>query len=191
MRFQKTFDLADKFAQTRLHDFNENANDGSAFFAEFTKKLGSILNEMLGDIMTLRVKDFDHRSLKMIHDLYAKTHSVFNKINDDYPLEGIYQVILYVLNDTTITQIQLLNGRIQKFLKENEVVFSPSSRFSQPKIESLKSLIHLAENGKKFILTNPQITDKPSVKVKNPTKFELAETIPFDPKSDVKTKIEK
>lgn len=137
MSYYNILKLAQKFSIKLAHN-EENQ------FENFKSELRSILNEMGGDLLTLKIKGADISILKELSALQQNVLSKFKNLDNDQPVESMENVLLYLFSKNVKPSLINLNSVIQKFLQENEVDFTPHSSFSQAKVESINNLFKLA-----------------------------------------------
>lgn len=156
MSHKKILKLAIKFAQKIItSDYNNQEKEQFfEFFESFKKNFRALLNEMEGDYATIRIKGIDKNILKEFGNFYYNLLDLFKMFDDQHPKESIQRLISYVFTKSNKEFINLLNYKIQEFLKENEIDFLAGTKFSQVKINSFKNLVTLVTSAHKF-LNNP------------------------------------
>lgn len=148
MSHKKVINLAIKFAQKtiafdRTQEKIIQQEKFYTFFEQFKKHFRTILNEMDGDYMTLRVKGINRTILKEFSHLYHELLELFKKFDDQHPKESTQHIVNYVFSKSNRNTINFLDTSIQQFLKRNEIDFIPTSGLSQARVDSLKDLITL------------------------------------------------
>lgn len=152
MSYNNILKLAQKFSIKLAHN-EENQ------FENFKSELGSILNEMGGDLLTLKIKGADRSLLKELSSLQQNVLSKLKNLDNDQPVESMENVLLYLFSKNVKPSLINLNTNIQKFLQENEIDFSPHASFSQAKIESINNLLELARATENILPQNTKSND--------------------------------
>lgn len=144
MSYYNVLKLAQKFS-VKLADAANKPNDQmQEHFEKFKRELRSILNEMDGDLMTLRIKGADRNILKDMGMLQQYLREKYKMLDDSRPIESMENILLYLFSKSVKLLLVNLHTAIQKFLKENEVDFEPQAALSQARVESITNLLRLA-----------------------------------------------
>ena len=115
------------------------------YLESFTSKFRPILNEMEGDIMTLKIMSFNNNYLKLFNSIYRDILFLFKNINDTNYQESLKNLINFVTNDKMRNMLKHLQIRIDQFILDNSIEFSDHPRFTVVKIQSIRSLIDTLE----------------------------------------------
>ena len=192
MTTQRLIQLADKFADkteyTQILDPNPKTPSKSdldqkfqfqrsQFFklAEmFRDKLRSVINEMDGDYVALKERDFDPKMLKLFGQVKWHLIEIYKKISEDKPYQSAEKLIEYVNSRHTRAVIDNLEFLIQHHLQQTAVSFTPSQHMENLKVKSLQHLIDLANGLKLFMEKNPLLPE-PVI----PTNVKVEPVIPF------------
>jgi hypothetical protein len=156
MSYNNILKLAQKFS---VKIANEEKQSAKEYFEIFKSELRAVLNEMEGDLLTLRVKSADRSILKELSSLHQNILSKFKNLDNDQPRESMENVLLYLFSKNVKPGLIILNTTIQKFLQENEIDFAPHSSFSQAKIESINKLFKLARVTENILSQNTKSND--------------------------------
>lgn len=165
MSHRKILKLANKFALKTVM-FNKqiqsekNADD---FLKEFSRKFRSILNEMEGDQLALRIKGINKASLMAFNKLYKELLEIFKTFHDNLSEQDIQKIINYVFNKHNRIIIKTLNDAIQQFLSENQETFHPSMTFKPLRVDSLHKLRDLIVETRSFIINKPALPTEESI----------------------------
>lgn len=128
MSYQKVLSLANKFAEDIQNE-------------SFTRRFRSLLNEMEGDYMTLRIKGLDRPALHELGKLYHNLFEIFKFNHDNSALPAIFTRFV----SQQMKSIHKLNTTIQDFLQANQVDFLPGAGLKQSEVHSIKAIFDLAK----------------------------------------------
>lgn len=144
MSYYNVLKLAQKFSVKLADAANQPNIQIQEHFEKFKHELRSILNEMDGDSMTLRIKGADRSILKELGTLQQNLREKFKMLDDSRPAASMENILLYLFSKNVKTSLLNLHIAIQKFLKEHEIDFAPHAAFSQARVESITNLLKLA-----------------------------------------------
>lgn len=160
MSHQKVLELAKKFAEKSLNEQYQQQRDRLEEFAyDFTDKLRAILNEMTGDLATLREKGYDKTYWKQLANLYQRLIDMRKEFDYHRPYVSAEKIYNFIFSKDMFLIIQTLHSSIQKYLKENEVDFRPSGGLKQARVDSLRKLITLMHDANSYMKKNPMLPD--------------------------------
>lgn len=177
MSYKKVLELADKFAQKTIlhaHDPQKLIQQGKVqeFFEQFKRHLRAIINEMDGDIMSLRIMGYPRPTLKELGTVYQGLLEKSNRLNDQQPLESVQEAVSFIFAKSTKTLMNALEESIQHFLKGNQVDFASGGELTHVRVESLKKAIALATHAQGVLnslaATTTKNVDSTSKEVYNP-----------------------
>jgi hypothetical protein len=184
MSYNNILKLAQKFSIKIAEEANNSKLEIQEYFNKFKSELRSVLNEMDGDLLTLRIKGADKNLLKSFKDLHQILRDKFKSLNDSQPLESIDMVLVYLFSKAVKTLLINLHAEIQKFLKSKEIDFTPHSGFSQVRVNSINNLLRLAYTTKNTLSQKSKLVET------IPLKFEKEIYAPSTDAANV-TKVEK
>lgn len=173
MSHKKILELVKKFADKSLNDqFQEQRQKLEKFSEDFTGKLFAIFNEMEGDLLTLKAKNYNPIQYLELSKLRKQLIEFYKTYNDQKPFESANKIISFVLSENVFSLIQKLHESIQKHLKENEIDLGSSKLLSQAKVDSLRKLVLLMYSTQSYIKNNPLIDDQSNRPTIAPPRFE-------------------
>lgn len=177
MSHRKVLELAKKFAEKNLNEqYQQQRERLEEFGYDFTDKLRAILNEMAGDLVTLREKGYDKTSFKQLANLYQNIIELRKNFDYYRPYVSVERIAEFIFSNDMLKIIKHLDYTIQKHLKENEVDFGTSKVLRQAKVESLGKLTRLVYDSFQYTKKHPLLPDvRETATVPPPAK------IPSDP----------
>jgi len=160
MSHRKVLELAKKFAEKSLNEQHQQQREKLEEFSyNFTDKMRAILNEMAGDLLTLKEKGYDRTQWKQLGNLYQRLIDARKDFDHNKPYVSSERIINFIFSKEIFNIIQALHSSIQKHLKENEVDFGASKTLGQARVDSLQKLIKLMHSAKDYIKMNPLLPD--------------------------------
>lgn len=175
MSYTKVLEVAKKFAdaqeaQNQNQKFQEQRKRLGVFFDMFFREFSSTVNTIEGDIHTLKLKDFDRDTLrimsKLFNNLVEYRKFLANK-NADLQIADVYpkitKIVNYILDRNNLAIIDNLEFLTQHFMKNNQIDFQPTNALVQSKLHGLKSLKRIALNARQYMDKNPLITNPGSI----------------------------
>lgn len=155
MSYKKVQQLADRFIKTAAaaEDYTVVPAKTDHFTGSFLRNVRVALNELEGDLMTLKYRDFNRKQWKELGDFWRHCVEIYKAFNESKPEEGIQEFVNFLLEKKEwLTQIM---PAVQKHLKSTEVDFVPHPNLSQARADGLKELIKVinegAQNAKKNV----------------------------------------
>lgn len=163
--------LAHKFAEKSLNEqYQQQRKMLETFAYDFAGKMRAILNEMQGDLSTLKYKDYSRDQRRKLGLFYYSLLEKTKDLDPNTPYESANKIIQYVLDKNNLSMISDLNKDIQQYLKENEIDLGPAKSFKQVRVNSLANLVKLMHWANLYMKTNPLI-DEPDDTIPPPTRM--------------------
>lgn len=182
MSYQKVLKLAQQFNEKiRNEQFSQQRQKMEQFSNDFMSKLYSVINEMDGDVATLKEKEFDQNSIKKLHILLQKILGFYKNFDEKKPYVWAEKLIQYIISPDIFPIIQSLNINIQKHLKENQIQFLPSNKLSQARVDSIKNLLNLLFHTKDYMKKNPLLPDPRDMPTVRPPALEVPPGPEYNP----------
>lgn len=166
MSYKKVQQLANKFTKTAAAaEYYTAPAKTDHFVGNFLRNVRFALNELEGDLMTLKYRDFNRKQWKELGDFWRNCIEIYKAFNESKPEEGIREFADLLLEKKEwLTQII---PAIHKQLKETEVDFIPHPNLSQARADGLKELIKVVNEGAQNIKKN--VSPSQSVTVRPPS----------------------
>jgi hypothetical protein len=149
--------LSKKLAETTLHDEYRNEKIRLIEFSEnFLIKMRAILNELEGDIFSLKDSNFSYQALQELIEFWRKCINLYKNFNENSPYKEI-ELFINLIKDNSSWIVKIM-PLIKRHIKSQTLDLQ--SKFLTPiKIEGLKKLILLIENSGQYIKKNPLLPD--------------------------------
>jgi phosphoglycolate phosphatase-like HAD superfamily hydrolase len=192
MSHKRVLELAHKFAETSLNDKHQAQRVRLETFTDnFTRKLRASLNEMEGDLFTLKEKGFDRKLWKEIGQFWRDLIEIYKHYDEKKPYESAKKLIEYLKSKGS--WLVMVIPTVRKFLKENEVDFGASTVLQQARVEGFKKVIMLAQDTGIYMQKNPLLPDpRNAPTVPPPRRVEVIPDPDFKPVGpEAGTKVEK
>lgn len=146
MSHKKIQQLADKFADTTLLEhYQSQKNKSNPFSGNFLKNLRIALNELEGDLVTLKHRDFNRSQWKELGIFWRSCIEIYKSFNENNPFEGI-QELVELLKEKKDWLAKMIPA-IRQHLKNTEIDFIPSPGLTQARADGLKELIRVVQEG--------------------------------------------
>lgn len=171
MSYKKVQQLANKFIKTAVaaefEDYTVTPAKTDHFVSEFLRNVRIALNELEGDLMTLKYrdpsKDFNRSHWKELGNFWGACINIYKGFNENKPEEGVKEFADLLLDKKNwLTKIM---PAIQQHLKNTEVNFIPSPGLVQARADGLKELIRVVNEGVQYVKKN---TSSPQSKTWRP-----------------------
>lgn len=191
MSYKKVQQLADKFIKTAVaSEYYSYPQKTDHFVNNFLRNVRVALNELEGDLMTLKHREFNRAQWKELGLFWRNCIEIYKAFNENKPEEGIKEFTDLLLEKKDwLTKIM---PAIQKHLKETEVDFIPSPGLVQARADGLKELIKAvnegAQNVKKNISPAQSVTWRPPAPKRPSSTFIVA---PFPNPNEAASKSKK
>jgi AraC-like DNA-binding protein len=162
MSFKKVYEIAEKYAaKTIIADNEEKFQSQKEKLAEFfhltDRKLSAILNEMQGDLLTLKYKGFPKNEWKELFKIHQEVVNLRNTLDSFKIYESAQKIIDTISERSFRARLNTLEVIIQHFLKSKEV--HPKNytgdQLQQSKVNSLKNLVLFTNELKEYMQSNP------------------------------------
>jgi hypothetical protein len=158
MSHKKVQQLAIKFAEGSLNEQYQAQRAKLEQFSEtFLRKLRAALNELEGDLSTLKHREFDKTQWKELGLFWRTCIELYKKIDEKNPYAGV-QSFIDLIKSKSDWLVKIIPS-IRKHLKATEVDFGPSKVLRQARADGLKELILLIENSGQYMRKNPLLPD--------------------------------
>lgn len=158
MSYKKVQQLAAKFANNALFE-EEQPTDGRAdpYANDFIRNIRIALNELEGDLMTLRYRDpspaFNRTQFKELGNFWGACVEIYKSL-DEYNLEKGVKEFVSLLQDKKDWLAKIIPA-IKQHMKNTEVDFIPGPGLSQARADGLKELIKVITMGAEQMKSNP------------------------------------
>src|SRR5574339_527552 len=144
MSYKKVQELARKVTESALDkQYQEQRIMLEKFNDNFQRKFRANLNEMEGDLFTLKERGFDRNSWKELGLFWRHLIELYKQYNENKPYESVQKLIDFLTNQKTFL-VRIIPA-IRTHLKNTEVDFKPSKMLQQARADGLKNIILLAE----------------------------------------------
>jgi hypothetical protein len=150
MSYKKVQQLADKFTKTanpiEYYSYPEKTDPA---VNNFMKNIRTALNELEGDLMTLRYrdasKDFTRAQFKELGNFWRDCVELYKSL-DEYNLAPGIQKFIDFLKDKKDWLAKTILA-LQQHMKNTEVDFVPGPGLSQARADGLKEIIRAVNSG--------------------------------------------
>ena len=142
-KYQELIQHIEKYAQMadeKTPAVVSKHKDLDKFFWAFTQKLHSIVNEIEGDILTLKLQGFNKHMLQLIMKIHEAIGTILRELNEDNALILADKLIKYVSNNAVLDNLSFL---IDKHLEGKKVDFIPHQMLGVAQVNGLKKLKEL------------------------------------------------
>lgn len=162
MTFNKLYkfsqQLEPKTTEFNRHElFQQERERLSQFLEQIKVRFTRILNEMEGDLLTLKIKEFPEDDWKEFAKLYKHLIQINKSLIDYKPYQAAQKIIDLVSSRDMKAKINTLDHIIQHFLHNNTVDFggNSNSQLKQASVHSLEKLQYLARWLHEYMIQNP------------------------------------
>lgn len=147
------------------------------FAYETIRKLGAIINEMEGDLFSLKHKGFPKKEWVELGKVYQELILLKKQLRLNTPFENAHAIIATLGDRMFKARVETLDVIIQHFLQRNQVEGITGPTLMQTRVDSLSKLsaLHkqlerfLSENFPKTISTLPPPAPAPEERASLPT----------------------
>lgn len=144
MSYKKVQQLAARFVKTsgapiEYYTFPQNP------ISVFLKNVRVALNELEGDLMTLKYREFNRAQWKELGLFWRNCIEIYKGFNELKPEEGVKEFADLLLEKKD--WLAKIMPAIQKHLKATEVDFVPGPHLTQARADGLKELIKAVNEG--------------------------------------------
>lgn len=157
MSYKKVQQLANKFAKTAIATEYYSASQKTDHFANsFLRNIRAALNELEGDLMTLKYRDFNRKQWKELGDFWRNCIEIYKGFNENKPEDGVQEFVDFLLERKD--WLNQINSAIQKHLRATEIDFVPHPNLSQARADGLKEVIKAVNEGAQQVKKNNSST---------------------------------
>lgn len=153
MSYKKVQQLAEKFIKTaaavEYYAFPEKTDRS---VSNFLRNIRIALNELEGDLMTLKYREFNRAQWKELGLFWRNCVEIYKGFNENKPEEGVKEFVDLLLEKKD--WLAKIMPAIQKHLKATEVDFVPGPSLVQARADGLKELIKAVNEGAQSIKKN-------------------------------------
>jgi hypothetical protein len=110
---------------------------------DLSKELTSIVNEMEGDLLALRMKDYPEPQWKELVQLFYQLVRLNKEVSGHNMTESVLRIINFILHPDTQERLHRMQSDIDHFLQENQIDFGKHKLLSQVSVNSLTKLLNL------------------------------------------------
>jgi hypothetical protein len=148
-------------------------------FAEHLRKnLRQITNELGGEIVSLKERQFDPKMLKMMVKIMQTLNDLTNNVRDEQPYTVGERLVQSVLEKPNSTIIDNLDFLAKHHLKQTNLAVLPHSKLTQPELHSLDRVRQLAAQVKSYMSSNPVLIGEPTKYVSPNALLETMKDVP-------------
>lgn len=174
MSYKKVQQLANKFIKTAVaaefEDYTVTPAKTDHFVSGFLRSIRIALNELEGDLMTLKYRDsskyFNRNQWKELGNFWGACINIYKGFNENKPEEGVKEFADLLLEKKDwLTKIM---PAIQQHLKSTEVDFVPSPGLVQARADGLKELIRVVNEGVQYVKKNTSSPQSKTWKTQSP-----------------------
>lgn len=153
MSYKRVQQLADRFIKTAAEtEYYSDPEKTDHFGSDFLRKVRVALNELEGDLMTLKYRDFNRNQWKELGNFWRSCIDIYKAFNENKPEEGVKEFADLLLEKKNwLTKIM---PAIHQHLKNTEVDFIPGPGLSQARADGLKELIKVVNEGAQYVKKN-------------------------------------
>lgn len=174
--------------------YQEQRDRLSKFHDHLKRQLRIIINEMEGDLWTLKQRKFDPKLFKTMSNVREELIAIFKGIQEDKPYRTAEKLVFYATNRSTKMVLDNLDFLAKHHLQVTNEDFVTSDRVQHPQIHSFDALNKLVPQLKEFMDKYPLIVPPGTATSEMPTVQPPAKgPVPLGPESrlgpDDKTKI--
>lgn len=190
MSIQKVLEMAEKFVTlaeeqggTTIktpHDgeYQAQRNRLSDFYDQFSRQLRIIINEMGGDLFTLKTREFDHKMFKMFGNVYQNLIDISKEVKENKPYIAAEKLVHYVLERPNSIVLENLEFLAKHHTESTNVDFAPNKALRHPEIRSIDALKKLALHLRKYMAANPLIVPPGQSTLPPPRPIENVQVVP-------------
>lgn len=162
MSYKKVQQLANKFIKTSSVEYYTfpSQKEKDQFSVQFLRNIRVSLNELEGDILTLRYKDFPRKELKELGLFWRHCIEIYKGFNERQPEEGVKEFSDLLLDKKD--WITNMMSDIQKHLDANEIDFLPHPGLSQARANGLQELIKAVDEAAQKLKNLPVTPPTPA-----------------------------
>jgi hypothetical protein len=150
--------LADTSTLDRNEQFRLQREKLEQFYHDLHMKFRVMLNEMEGDLRTLKEKDFPKNLLKSFFQVWYDLIDISKQLDVKDPYVAADKLVQYVKQRPHRSIIDNLDFLIQHHMQKNEIDTQTGSMLQQVQVKSLKLLKELASRLEQYMTENPLIT---------------------------------
>jgi len=164
MTFKKVYELSEKFlSKTAEFDRNEKIKAEeerlSTFKEQIEDNFRSLLQEMEGDLLTLREKNYPREEWKEFVKIFQNLVKLRKEVFEHHPYEAARLIINTITDRAFNARLNTLEMSIQHFLKENQIQFDSIDELSQSAVHSLQKLRLFADGINRYVIEHPLVDD--------------------------------
>lgn len=184
MTHKKVIELANKFANQHNKEWQDQRERLESFYYDTSKFFRTLINEMDGDLLTLKQKNIHPDVIKMFSDITHKLISLYLDIDPEHPYKGIDNLINWTESKETKVLLENLEFLIKEYLFRGKIDFEQTPHMKHPQVQSIKRLLAVIPKLRNFMNDHPMLPDPRNVStVPPPIKInkELISLGPNDP----------
>lgn len=162
MTFHKLYKLAEKLsvktAEFSKYELSQQEKERLLDFkSQLNTQFGNILNELEGDLLTLRIKKFPKEDWRELVKLHRQLLDFKKSLLDDKPYAAAQKIIDVVNNRNIKAKLTTFNHIINHFLENNQVDLEsgPNSGLKQVSVNSLTKLQEFAQKLRNYMIEHP------------------------------------
>lgn len=157
MSYTKVQQLANKFAKTAVAvEYYSAPQKTDHFVNSFLRNIRIALNELEGDLMTLKYKNFNRKQWKELGDFWKNCIEIYKGFNENKPEEGVQEFVDFLLEKKD--WLNQINSAVQRHLKTTEIDFVPHPNLSQARADGIKEVIKAVNEGAQQLKKNDSAT---------------------------------
>lgn len=152
MSHKKIVELSKKFAELNINEkFNAQREKMSIFSDEFYASFRRILNEMEGDIMSLKYKGFEISTLKQFNGIFHNLLNISKEITSDNPYHAAKKLNEFLSDKMVLNNLKKIISLIKETLQSDNF----GENLPGLKIDSINKIAKLNEFVKNYMANNP------------------------------------
>ncbi len=153
MSYKKVQQLANKFIKTAVAvEYYAVPEKTDHSVNNFLRNIRIALNELEGDLMTLKYREFNRTQWKELGLFWRNCVEIYKAFNENKPEEGVQEFADLLLEKKDWLTKMMLS--IQRHLKATEVDFVPGPGLTQARADGLKELIKTVNEGAQSVKKN-------------------------------------
>ena len=144
-------------AKSFNEQFQEQREILADFYAKFYGSLKKIIAELEGEIITLRLRHFDHKMLQLLNKLQQDLMQINQQTTPEKPYIGAEQLVQLILTRPNKAIVDNLDFLAKHHLASTNIEFTKNKHLQHPQMKSLDAIKSLAEWSQLFMTNNPLI----------------------------------
>jgi hypothetical protein len=153
MSYKKVQQLAARFIKTAAAiEYYVSPEKADHSVSSFLRNIRVALNELEGDLMTLKYRDFNRTQWKELGNFWRNCIEIYKAFDENKPEVGVKEFTDLLLEKKD--WLAKMMPAIHKHLKATEVDFVPGPGLTQARADGLKELIKVINEGTQNVKNN-------------------------------------